>query len=284
VVRHENPYNQALAPLTAFMEFELSSKAMASTAALKALKDKGGTLQTIDDEGLERHLVKLSHKHIDGRGLTYLFNELYGSNKAKASSVPGESFTKISEVYNSHGFWLPSVKYPPSKLTFTLKLAVQIIKQFPQLKEENIGFVVNLESFDFQSLDAIWGNSIIVTPIPAQKVLEYEYRPKREWKEYLKNRAHRTLKIMRRKAISDVNFDSLVISSIGDLTGLPWLTSESSTALRLGATPSNPKTLNVFVWSNHQAQSLLFCGSSDQWLFKKRNNISELWKKMFIKK
>lgn len=282
MLRADNPYNLALDGSRAFMEFELASKdANFNADVLEELGKRGGKVHRVSNSD-SRFLLEISHRHVDGFGLTYLLKALGAAEQTKPQSDDGHVHGILADNYTYDYTWLRSeVKSHPTQ-TILQRFLLQLISSFPKLQDENIGVVVNLEVPSFGSLESVWGNSIAAIPVEGKTILELSQQCKVSWKNFLLTRAERTLEVLKKRPISDSRYGSLLVSSIGDLSSLPWLTETTASSLRLGATPLNPRTLNLFVWANHGVQSILLCGRPNHPMYNQMEKVIGVWKTVII--
>ena len=280
MLRAANPYNDILESSTAFVHVvsHLSKDDSVNNDVLQNIRVRGGDFaKSASNEGFT---LQLSHKYIDGHGLVYLVNKLGISEKARLNESSG-SCTGLVNGFPYWAVWRRSISTKrANERTFTQIFSEEVIKAFTELQDKNIGVVVSLGENFFESLDRVWGNSIALIPFPTDELLRMSQAPKCDWKKTLVEKAEKTIRILKRRNLLQTRFDSVVISSIGDLSGSPYLPNESGLSLLYGATPIDKECANLILWSHLDMQYLLICADSNHWALQKKEVIGEVWESL----
>jgi hypothetical protein len=272
--RLNNPYNSLLAGSTAFLDLlSVSMPLRREHFEGTGIEEYGGQIRSARVDSFVSNVFSIPHSRIDGYGLVrkisaeFITYPVLQSKRTRKGTI-GEFVYKQYVVERTEKQF--------SSRTFTQAFVSAFVEGFPELRNQALGFVVNLE--DSASVDLDWGNAIAIVMYNGGVLYEHSKLPKQDWRKEIRDRALRTIKILQRKPHAALEPTSVVLSSLGDLSkmNMPAIANGSSTIL--AATPILRDSINIFLHSDSNVQSLTICGRPDHWLFVRQDELTALWR------
>lgn len=273
MLRSENPFNRELETSTTFAIIPAKANNFFCGHGLyKQFVAAGGTVTEYGDEFSQ---LRVNHSHLDGLGTLYFLDRVL-----KPLSPVSDSSPTAEGSIDSFLFRKTTVSFDESSpiigQTFTQLFLQRFFRTFSMLQTENIGFVINTVDTKAVFEANIWGNGIAVDVIPGNELLNYATLPKTKWRRLLNIRSQKTLAHLS-SGKEKASIDSIVISSIGDLSRLSWAESLNPSNFIISATPTEANLANLTLWSRGGIQSISVCASPDHWIFKRWNEVLKAW-------
>ncbi len=284
-IRHENPYNKLLVGSyscaiinkkyinISFKEF--SENNLISTSC----KNKDGIL--IDNE--KEIVFSIPHNNLDGPGMAYILSRVFYNSDTYQNATSQMVYQK--GIIDEATYYFTSIKKKPKqsdKQTFTQLFIEKLLNQQKHIKNQSVGLAVAIENPSSLSEKNLFGNSLITLKFQSEELLKLStHLNKSDWRKLLSKKANITYKMMKRRINPDKEnpFDSIIISSLGNLDSFSWYNNIGQLPVALVSTPVFQNFAHIVIWSSGGRQCLSFAYKGDHWIKDDHNFIIDVWKR-----
>jgi hypothetical protein len=136
----------------------------------------------------------------------------------------------------------------------------EVLEATAPVNADGIDICVALDDVSSLNLDAIAGNSLGVVRIPIQRAKGLVTGPRSGWSQFLSKRAQRSAQL---DAGTSTPSAALLVSSLGKLDRLPWVSPRLHPASFLMFPTPTARTLNIILWSTPDTQALTMGVNAD---------------------
>jgi hypothetical protein len=277
MLRAENPFNDKLTRCTTFAVLPTGRERFDwQHRLLSQFLNFNGVLE---EKESAKTLLKINHSHLDGLGTLFFLHKIMRNSGGitETSTRPRLAAGGMIDGYEYRQV-TSSIEAASSEQTFTQKFIASLLRAEVGLLEEDIGFVINVADPSTIGEQNLWGNGIIIDMFKGADLKKASSLSKNKWRRLLNMRAAKTLAMIAQFPNTASDIDSLVISSIGDLTKLPWASDLNPSNFQIFSTPMCHEVANLILWSRNGVQCLAACASPDHWIFDRWENVVRAWR------
>ena len=208
--------------------------------------------------------LSIPHETADGFACLLILDQLRAT--APYSGVPsGERRGDTGQATYVHA-WQKHESQSRGSQTYTQRIIGSVLETSLSSRFQTVAIPVALDDLASLSSKDLWGNSFVINTYSVPELRALAQESKALWNLQLQQRAERTLKILRRRPSVSPLKNTILFSSMGELSRLVWSPKICPSSMVMTMTPITNDCANVLIWSNNGVQGISLCCQNDELL------------------